>query len=105
MNAVQPVSLEANAHSPAPYLAGQVAVPFVRQSADCLVGLSDEALHRYIHACAEQFLAAQRRWEQTGCFAAVGERDAYWLAEVDALVEMGSQRGSVSSLMVEGAAG
>jgi hypothetical protein len=67
------------------------ADPFVRFASNRLSALSDIELTDYIHVCAERFLAAQRRWEATGCFDAVGERDAWWHAEADALVERGSR--------------
>lgn len=51
--------------------------------------LSDAELQQYILSCAVQFVAAQRRWETTGCFAAIGDRDRWWQAEADALVEQG----------------
>jgi hypothetical protein len=49
------------------------------------------ALMAYVFACAEQGVAAHRRWERFGNFADVGERDAWFHAESDALVEMGSR--------------
>lgn len=72
---------------------GFQAQPFVRLRADAMSAMSDAELQSYIHGCAEQFLAAQRRWEATGCFAAIGDRDAFWLAEADALVELGNRGG------------
>lgn len=46
-----------------------------------LSALSDADLEAYIHACAKRFLAAQERWEATGCFSAIGDRDRWWNEE------------------------
>jgi hypothetical protein len=73
--------------SPAPDHNPEGAQPFMRLSAEEVSALSDTGLTDYIHGCAEQFLAAQRRWEDTGCFAAIGDRDGWWTAECEALRE------------------
>jgi hypothetical protein len=56
-----------------------------------LSAMSDEDLQDYIHACAKEFLAAQERWEATGCFSAIGDRDHWWNEEADALRERGGR--------------
>lgn len=85
-----PQSIDTSADSPycADFREPQ-AQPFVRLTPEALSAASDADLQQYILGCAEQFHAAQRRWESTGCFAAIGLRDYWWLAEVDALVERG----------------
>ena len=67
--------------------------PFVRLKPEAVSALSDIELQNYILRCAEQFLAAQKRWEETGCFAAIGDRDGWWRSEADALVERGHRQG------------
>lgn len=91
------VSLESADESPADSTTREV-LQFVRQDP---ASLSDEALEAYIHGCAREFLAAQRRWEETGCFAAVGERDSWWHEEAAALRERGNRPGVVARLEKE----
>jgi hypothetical protein len=66
-----------------------------------LSALSDEDLQDYIHACAKRFLAAQERWEATGEFSAIGDRDRYWGWEAEALRERGSRPHLVARLEQE----
>lgn len=92
MNASAP-SLDCSDEVPAmvPDYAAPVAQQLVRVPADKLSDMTDSALQEYIHACAEQFLSAQRRYEETGCFTAIGDRDRWWQAECEALRERGSR--------------
>lgn len=55
-------------------------------------------LNRYIGACARLMFEAQRRYEQTGCFADAGDRDAWLHAECDALVERGQRPDVVEAM-------
>lgn len=71
-----------------------VTEPFVGQSRESLEKLSDEELQSYIVACAEQCNAAHARYKLTGNFADAGDRDRFWTAEAQALVEMGVRRGA-----------
>jgi hypothetical protein len=66
-----------------------------------LSALSDADLESYIHACAKRFLAAQERWEATGCFSAIGDRDRWWNEEADALRERGSRAHLVRAMEAE----
>jgi hypothetical protein len=50
-----------------------------------LCAMSDVDLRKHIAACATRFITAQMDWERSGDFAAIGERDAAWRAEADAL--------------------
>lgn len=70
---------------------GSQAMPFARVSREQMSVMSDSELQDYIHGCAERFVAAQERWEATGCFAAIGDRDAWWQSEAEALRERGSR--------------
>jgi hypothetical protein len=74
---------------------------FVGQSRKPLSDLSDEELNAYILSCAEGFLAAHKRWEAFGNFADCGERDAFWNAEKEALVERGCRPGVVARMEAE----
>ena len=71
--------------------AQQVSDDAANGNAIVLRDLSDAELQQYILSCAVQFVAAQRRWETTGCFAAIGDRDRWWQEEVTALVERGNR--------------
>lgn len=103
----QTLSLDSSddTHSGSPESFTTVVEPFVRQSLASLSQMSDSALQDYINHCAECGHSAHRRWEQTGSFADVGERDACWHAEADALIELGSRPGAVARIKVEGIAG
>jgi hypothetical protein len=63
-----------------------------------LSGLTDADLQTYISHCAAQFLAAQKRWEESGDFAAIGDRDMWWQAEAEALRERGSRAHLVKAM-------
>jgi hypothetical protein len=53
--------------------------------------MSDEELQAHIQLCAREFLAAQARWDETGEFSAIGDRDRWWAHEAEALRERGSR--------------
>lgn len=77
------------------------ARPFVRKSPQSLSDLSDAELQDYIVGCAEHFLAAHRRYQNTGCFADAGDRDGWWIAESQALVERGNRPQIVARMEAE----
>jgi hypothetical protein len=77
------------------------AEQFVRLDQQALSALSDADLQAYIQGCAQRFLRAQARWDVTGCFAAIGERDAWWGAEADALRERGCRQQIVEQMELE----
>lgn len=62
-----------------------------RKTAKELSDLSDSALSAYINECAEQLYAANTRWEQEGFIQDRADRDYWWHAEADALIERGSR--------------
>lgn len=70
---------------------GSQALPFARVSREQMSVMSDSELQDYIHGCAERFVAAQERWEATGYWGHVRQRDEWWGAEAEALREMGGR--------------
>lgn len=64
---------------------------FVRLSPEQLSDKSDAELQAYILDCAERMVAAHARYEQSGNFADAGDRDYFWHAESDALIERGNR--------------
>lgn len=54
-----------------------------------LSDMSDNALQLWVSFCAERMEEADQRYQDTGCFAAAGDRARWWLREREALVERG----------------
>jgi hypothetical protein len=77
--------------SPAPDADTEKPDEFVRASLRELSEMTDSALQEYINRCAEFMIAAHQRWKASGNFADIGERDACWHAEADALIERGNR--------------
>jgi hypothetical protein len=96
-----PVSGANKTHSPAPHGGTQQSQQFVVTSTKAVWDMTDTELQQRIQFCAEQFMAAQREWEQTGDFAAVGTRDYWWQAESEALRERGSRPQVVAQMEAE----
>ncbi len=87
----QTLSLDCSEDGSPVHLPMQKPAGFVRASLQQLSEMTDSALQDYINYCAESMMAAHQRWKTTGSFADVGERDACWLAEADALIERGNR--------------
>lgn len=75
--------------------------PLARLSPESLCALSDAEIQERIAFCAAEFIAAHRRYEQSGCFADAGSRDAWYHAECDALIERGKRPGVVARMESE----
>lgn len=75
-----------------------VAQQFVRLDKQSLSDLSDSDLNTYIHTCCARLMEAHKRYQDTGCFAAAGDRDAWLHAEASALIERGNRPHVVSRM-------